>query len=192
MNVYQLAAIHAEAGETRPDGSIPTFERDLGVFSTVSNAETMMRVYSGGDWTPWAYILKGRILDDVELHGHFKQTSEFRSVRSYFANGTLNAENGCDDTGEKLWYGRDADTIRHKIGDCVSFWHGGELLPGIVGGLPMTKEAFMQGRCGLEANDDCYLVYTPDGGHCHPFTPYVFPLVGKLPEDVKNKLTAAR
>lgn len=192
MNVYQLTAIHAEPDEVRRDGSMPAFVRDIGIFASISGAEEMMRVYSGGDCKPWAYVLKERILDDVKLHGHFKQVSEFRSVRSYFGDGTLNSENGCDDTGENLWFGRDPETIRFKVGDYVSFWSGDEICPGLVGMLPMTKEKFDSGHCGLEADDDCYLVYTANGGHEHPFAPYVFPLVGKLSKGVKAKLDAAR
>lgn len=191
MNVYQLTAIHAQTDEVGRDGSLCTFVRDIGVFASISNAEEMMRVYSGGDCKPWAYVLKERILDDVRLHGHFRQVSEFRSVRSYFGDGTLNAANECDDTGENLWFGRDAETVRFKVGDYVSFLNGGEIRPGLVGMLPLTKEKFESGRSGLEADDDCYFVYTADGGHEHPFSPYVFPLFGKLSKDVKAKLDAA-
>ena len=67
MNVYQLTAIHAEPDEVRRDGSMPAFVRDIGIFASISGAEEMMRVYSGGDCKPWAYVLKERILDDVKL-----------------------------------------------------------------------------------------------------------------------------
>lgn len=193
MNVFQLTAIHAESDCIRDDGSMPTFKRDLGVFTTEANAKDMMRLYSSSNGCdPWAYVLKERILDDLELHGHFNMVSAFRSVRSYFGDGTPNAENRCDDTGENLWHGRDAETIRFRNGDFVSVLHDNEIWPGLVGDCPMTKDLFASGRCGLEADDDCYLVYTVDGGHEHPFTPYVFPLIRELPVKVRAKLEAAR
>lgn len=190
MNVYQLTAIF-ETDERDADGSVATYTRDLGVFSLVGIAETMMPLFAKNG-EPWAYVLKERILDDLSYHGHFNQISGFRSVRTYFGDGTLNAENGCDDTGDRLWYGRNAETIRFLVGQFVSFLEGGRIQFGLVGDLPLTKKDFAAGRQGLEAEDDCYLVYTADGGHAHPFTPYVFPLLGDLPQRVKDRLLAAR
>lgn len=190
MNVYQLTAIF-ETDERDADGSVRTYTRDLGVFSSVANAEKMMPTFARNG-EPWAYVLKERILDDLAMHGHFKQISDFRSVRTYFGDGTLNAENGCDDTGESLWYGRDAATIRYLVGQYVSFLEGGRIQFGLVGDRPLTKNDFADGRQGLEADDDCYLVYTADGGHTHPFAPYVFPLLGELTQDIKDRLIAAR
>lgn len=191
MNVYQLTAISVEPEFAKADGSMPTFDQSLGVFTSVENAEEMMRINGEID-EPWAYILEERILDDLQLHGHFKSISKYRSVRTYFGNGKPNAENVCDDTGENLWYGRDAETIRFKEGDFVSFINGHEISPGLVGLLPMTKDVFKAGHCGVESGDDCYLVYTADGGHHHPFTPFVFPLVGELSPGVRAKLEAAK
>lgn len=190
MNVFQLTAVF-ETDERDADGSVRTYVRDLGVFSSVANAERMMPLFAGNG-EPWAYVIKERILDDLAYHGRFNQISGFRSVRTYFGDGTLNAENGCDDTGESLWYGRDADTVRFEVGQFVSFLDGGVIRGGLVGDLPMTKECFASGRQGLEADDDCYLVYTADGGHAHPFTPYVFPLLGALSKEVKDRMLAAR
>ena len=193
MNVFQLTAVELDDEPSR-DGSRGTFLRDLGVFTSVENAEEMMRrfVERGNYGAPWAFEVRERILDDLAPHGPFGKVSGFRSVRTYFGDGTLNAANDCDDTGEKRWFGRDAATIRFRRGDFVSVWAGGSVYPALVGEIPFTPDRFPKGSQGFEADDDCYLVYTADGGHDHPFTPYVFPLVGTLPDDVRAKIEAAR
>ncbi len=192
MNVFQLTSIELLDGPA-PNGSRETFLRDLGVFSSVGNAEGMMRRYAKSNYAlPWAFELRERILDDLAPHGHFGTVSEFRSVRTYFSDGTLNAENDCDDTGEKRWRGRDAATIRFRPGDFVSVWAGGTVYPALVGEVPETPESIGEGCNGWDADDDCYLVYTPDKGHAHPFTPYVFPLVGSLPDEVRERIEAER
>ncbi len=191
MNVFQLIALHPEKDRLNADGSLSVYKRDLGVFKALESAEKMIHIYAADNDT-WAYIIKERILDDLALHGHFKQISSFRSYRSYFSDGTLNAENACDDTGENLWYGREDSTIRFKIGDFVSFITDNRIEHGIVGAVPMNKELFENGRCGVEACDDCYLIYTVNGGHFHPFTPCVFPPVIELSDEFKTRLEAVR
>lgn len=192
MNVFQLTAVELDDKSAR-DGSYGTFLRDLGVFTTLANAEEMMyRFVSFGYAALWAFEVRERILDDLAPHGPFGKVSGFRSVRTYFGDGTLNAANDCDDTGEKRWRGRDAATICFKRGDFVSVWAGGSVYPALVGEIPFTPDRFPKGAQGFEADDDCYLVYTADGGHDHPFTPYVFPLVGTLSDDVRAKIEAAR
>ncbi len=192
MNVFQLTAI-VLYDEPARDGSYGTFLRDLGVFTTVANAEEMMRRFvSFGYAAPWAFEVRERILDDLAPHGPFGKVSGFRSVRTYFGDGTLNAANDCDDTGEKRWRGRDAATIRFKRGDFVSVWAGASVYPALVGKVPGTPENIGEGFDGWDADDDCYLVYADDG-HDHPFTPHVFPLVGGiLPDDVRAKIEAVR
>lgn len=190
MNVFQLSAIF-KTDERDHNGSVVIHTRDLGIFSSVANAERIMPIFAKNG-EPWVYVLKERILDDFALHGYFKQISGFRSVRTYFGDGSLNADNECDDTGENLWYGRSPETIRYKVDQFISFLSGDRIQFGLVGDVPLTKRDFAEGRKGLEAEDDCYLVYTADGGHCHPFTPYVFPLLGDLPSNIKKQLLASR
>lgn len=111
---------------------------------------------------------------------------EFLSVRTYFADGTLNAFCDCDNVSERLWHGRDPNTIHYKPGDYVSVWMG-DIMPALIGDTPRPS-----GTIEGDWTDDCYLAYSAETGHWHPFTPYVFPLVCKLSKRVKTRLDAER
>jgi hypothetical protein len=134
------------------------------------------------------YVLFENALDDLAPHGPWDMTPEYLSVRTYLADGTLNAFSDCDDSCEKKWRGRDAATIRFNEGDFVSVWDGENVHIELVGMVPFTTEKGFVG----DWTDDCYMTYDVSGGHSHPFTPYVFPLVGELTAEVKAKLEAAR
>lgn len=219
MNVFQLKAIILD--KPRDDGICRTWAHDLGVFTSVENAEEMMRrcreltrskYWAGGwgDWPdfplfdfidPWAFEVRERILDDLAPHGRFGVMSAFRSVRTYFADGTLNAASDLDDTGEKGLFGRDAATIRFKRGDFVSVLDGGFVYPAIVESKPSLDDIRHRGL-----DDDTYLEEYPyfgdtytvcthtshsDSEDCYapkPFTPYVFPLANPLTNDVRKEL----
>lgn len=190
MNVYQLTSVELANGPDA-DGAYSTFTRNLGVFSSVSLSEAAISRYARiGE--PWAFVLKERILDDLNPHGEFGQVSDFRSIRTYLADGTLNAENPCDDTGEKRWRGRDAGTVRFKVGDLVSVLDGDRVKPALIGDTPATPDRFTPASKGWEAEDDCYLAFEADIGHDHPFTPFVFPPVGKMPDEIRRRLESAR
>ena len=187
MRVYRLVAIEV-AGDRRADASCSTYEPALGVFTSPQNAEAMIRIHADKSENVLGYALYENELDDISLRGPWNGIPEFLSVRTYFADGTLNAFCDCDDTCEKQWHGRDPKTIHYKRGDFVSVWHGGKIVPALVGELPID----MHKRITGDWSDDCYLAYFMNGGHEHPFTPYVFPLVGKLSKKVRAKLEAVR
>lgn len=188
MRVYRLIAVGTANNAT--NGIRDAHVESLGVFSTTANAEAMIRIHAEKTKeyaTTLGYALYENELDDLAMHGPWKGIPEFLSVRTYFADGTPNAFCDCDDTGEKKWHGRDADTIRYRRGDFVSVWHGKKINTELIGELPVTTERKITG----DWTDDCYFAYTADGSHDHPFTPYVFPLIGKLTANVKMKLEAA-
>lgn len=191
MRVFRLIEIEIDEGRATPDGILRPRETPLGVFSSPENAEAMIRTRA--EWrkdSPWCkvlgYLLFENELDDMSLHGPWKQTPEFLSVRSYFADGRVNAFCDCDDTSEKHWHGRAADTIRYKPGDYVSVL-AGDIVPALIGGTPREE-----GTIDGDWTDDCYLAYSAGTGHWHPFTPYVFPLARKLPKRVKARIEAER
>ena len=189
MRVYRLIAV--EAAENATNGVRDAYVKSLGVFSTVANAEAMIHMHANKVKkcaTMLGYALYENKLDDLAPHGPWYDIPESLSVRTYLANGTLNAFCACDDACEKKWHGRKAKTIRYKIGDFVSVWNGKTIKTELVGEQPIATERNFTG----DWTDDCYLTYPVDGFHEHPFTPYVFPLVGKLTEKVKAKLEAAR
>lgn len=194
MQVYRLVSLVADDyNPPAKNGKRAVCECALGVFSTVENAEKMIgieieRRKRTGEMM-LGYVLYENTLDDLALHGPWKMTPEFLTVRTYLADGTLNAFSDCDDACEKQWRGRDATTIRFKDGDFVSVWSGGGYVcPALVGMTPYTTDKGFVG----DWTDDCYMTYDVSGGHSHPFTPYVFPLVGELTAEVKAKLEAAR
>ncbi len=190
MRVFRLIAIKA-IGEQQADGSFDADATALGVFSSIENAEAMIRIHieNAKEYAhSLGYAIYENELDDLTLHGPWRGIPEFLTVRTYFADGTLNAFCDCDDTCEKQWHGRDAETIHYKRGDFVSVWHGRRVVPMLIGELPITTARKITGDWG----DDCYLAYSEGLGHDHPFTPYVFPLLGKISKRVKDRIEAER
>ena len=192
MRVYRLVAI--EIGGALADGAYEAHETALGVFSSVSKAEAMIRIHkerSAENGIPvLGYVLYENALDDLSLHGPWKCVPQFLSVRTYLADGRLNASCECDDACEQKWHGRDASTIRFKCGDSVMVWDSGRIIPMLVGKTPVTNEAQFVG----DWSDDCYLAYPVEGGHAHPFVPYVFPFAGfrQLSARTEQKLRLVR
>lgn len=190
MKVFRLTAIEIEDGR-RPSGVYAATETSLGVFASVVNAEAMIGIHAEKAREcarVLGYALYGNELDDLTLHGPWNGIPGFLSIRTYFADGSLNAFCDCDDTCEKQWHGRDPKTIRYRSGDFVSVWRGREVVPMLIGELPISTKRKVTG----DWSDDCYLAYCEGLGHDHPFTPYVFPLVGELSEKAKARLLAER
>ena len=190
MQVYRLIAIEVSDRHSSGDG-YDSFVNEIGVFSAVAKAEEMIRIHAERVKTYakiLGYALYENTLDDFAPHGPWGGTPKFLSVRTYLADGTLNASCDCDDTCERHWYGRKEATIRYKPGDFVSVWHGGTINTELVGDVPVTTQRKFVG----DWSDDCYLTYQAKGGHGHPFSPYVFPLVDMVPEQVKVRLIAVR
>ena len=191
MRVYRLIAI--ELGDRMPNGVAAAHKSALGVFASVEKAEAMIRIHREKmcEFSSMVgYALYEHQLDDLSLHGPWKQIPEFLSVRTYLADGTLNAVCDCDSTCEKAWRGRDAATIHFKRGDFVSVWQGDRIVPMLIGGVPSATKEKIVG----DWSDDCYLAYSISDGHSHPFAPYVFPLVADrtLTERMKRKLLDVR
>lgn len=188
MQAYRLVAI--EIGSALPDDAYEAHECALGVFSSVSKAEEMIRIHkekSADNGIPvLGYVLYENAMDDLSLHGPWKCVPQFLSVRTYLADGRFNASCECDDACEQKWHGRDASTIRFKCGDFVMVWDSGRIIPMLVGKTPVTNEAQFVG----DWSDDCYLAYPVEGGHAHPFVPYVFPVAEaqRLSAKTKQKL----
>ena len=190
MKVYRLIAIEIEDGR-KPSGVYAATETALGVFTSVDKAEAMIRIHAEkvkAYRRVLGYALYENELDDLTLHGPWKGIPEFLSVRTYFANGTLNAFCDCDDTCGKHWHGRDLKTVHYRRGDFVSVWQGRKVVPMLIGELPISTKRKITG----DWTDDCYLAFCNGLGHDHPFTPYVFPLVGELSDREKNWLLAER
>lgn len=191
MRVFRLIEIQILEGEELPHGKRLSYETALGVFSSPEKAEEMIRANAAKfKDSPYrkvlGYALYENELDDLTLHGPWNQVPEFLSVRSYFADGTLNAFCDCDNVSEKHWRGRDPMTVHYRPGDYVSVWMG-DIVPALIGDTPRKA-----GKIDGDWTDDCYLAYSADMGHWHPFTPYVFPLVGKLDKRTMAKIEAER
>lgn len=192
MQAYRLVAI--EIGSALPDDAYEAHECALGVFSSVSKAEEMIRIHkekSADNGIPvLGYVLYENAMDDLSLHGPWKCVPQFLSVRTYLADGRFNASCECDDACEQKWHGRDASTIRFKCGDFVMVWNAGRIMPMLIGETPATKGDQIVG----DWSDDCYLAYPVEGGHTHPFVPYVFPIAGtkQLSAKTKQKLRVVR
>lgn len=192
MHVYRLVAI--EIGSALADGAYEAHESALGVFSSVSKAESMIRIHkeksADSGISVLGYVLYENALDDLSMHGPWKCVPQFLSVRTYLADGRLNASCECDDACERKWHGRDASTIRFKIGDFVMVWDARRIVPMLIGETPVTNEGQIVG----DWSDDCYLAYPVEGGHIHPFVPYVFPVAEaqQLSAKTKQKLRVVR
>ena len=190
MKVYRLTAIEVE-GWQKTSGVYAATETSLGVFSSPENAEAMIAIHVE-KVKEYAHVLGYALyeneLDDLTLHGPWKEIPKFLSVRTYFADGTLNAFCDCDDACEKHWHGRDPKTIHYGRGDFVSVWQGRNVVPMLIGELPITTRRKITG----DWTDDSYLAFCEGIGHDHPFTPYVFPLVGELSEKARARLIAER
>lgn len=198
FRVWQAEAVEVSDGSRR-DGTCGVYRHDLGVFSSPRKAEDMIRAwvnkYAEMETEVFCYIVREKEVDDG-LRGRWGDVCEFKTLRTYRADGRPFCSCYSDSTGEVPFKGRDRKSIKFRCGDFVSFLDGGTIVPGIVGELPMTSDYWRrhyEGKNpGWECDDDCYLVYTADGDHSHPFTPYVFPLVGELSADVRARLEASR
>lgn len=198
FRVWQAEAVEL-CGDQRRDGSHGVYRRDLGVFSSPRKAEDMIRAWVNkfAQWETevFCYIVREKEVDDG-LRGRWGDVCEFRTLRTYRADGRPFCSCYSDSTSEVPFKGRDRKSIKFRRGDFVSFLEGDTVCPGIVGELPVTADYWRrhyEGKNpGWECDDDCYLVYTADGEHSHPFTPYVFPLVGELSAKVRERLEASR
>lgn len=141
----------------------------------------------------------------LEQFVHNRESSFYRNERpqkcfSFNADGELNDFVALDEMG--LYRGRKIEDIRFKIGDIVEVVGGDYADLVIVGALPLTTDKYSQleddpEECEhpsryLDAQDDCYLVYTLGevGSHIHPVCYSVFPPTHPVPERIAAQLKA--
>lgn len=141
----------------------------------------------------------------LEQFVHNRESSFYRNERpqkcfSFNADGELNDFVALDEMG--LYRGRKIEDIRFKIGDIVEVVGGDYADLVIVGALPLTTDKYSQleddpEECEhpsryLDAQDDCYLVYTLGevGSHIHPVCYSVFPPTHPVPERIAAQLNA--
>ena len=186
MQLFELKSI-SRTGNKRPDGSYPVFERELGIFDSVENAETFMKkiIAKEGEFFEFhCFIIFEKTLNKG-LSGNFESVSEFESVRSYLPDGTLYCDSPYDDAGEKPFRGRPAESIGLNVGNIAWYWWYGDIYPCLIGGLPFSDTRYRElvrerGReIGLDASDDSYMVYTGHG-HEHPECWRCLPYYGKI------------
>ena len=202
-NIYHLIAVSLDTrtwGDRRihkqQDGAILTHEQHLGIFTTVENAERMIRGYlahlSESD-VLLGFFLYERPLDEsygtseeVCLGGH-------KSVRSYLADGTLNCFSDLDTECVKLFTGRDPSTLKVKKGGYAYAYQRDRVVPMLVGALPPDRKWFERQKrkdpsfMGSDWGDDCYWGLGIDG-HFHPFAADMFPAFCPINKAIKKKL----
>lgn len=157
-----------------------------GLYSSIEKGEAVIREYiERGKVGIWpsdiiAFYLYEKTIDPVR-NGEFDSIADYESVRSYFADGTLNAVSDCDDACVKKFEGRDPSTIRFRIGDkvWVPDFAKHRIRKGVVSGLPFTKEQyqarFAGKKCFLDYTDDAYTVEFGGDSHTHPSVVDIFP-----------------
>ena len=205
--IYELLQIRIE-GHRYPRRRI--CQQRLGFFDTKEHAEEAMLS---------TVIFQKRVCQErgqnyyddcfgfflLEQFVHNRESSFYRNERpqkcfSFNADGELNDFVALDEFG---WYrGRKKETIRFKVGDIVEVVEGGYADLGIVGALPPTTDTYHRmeedsEECEhpshfLDAQDDCYLVYTLGevGSHTHPVCYSVFPPTHAVPDKIVAQLRA--
>ena len=186
MQLFELKSI-SRTGSKRPDGSYAVFERELGIFDSVENAETFMKKVIAREKEYFefhCFIIFGKTLNKG-LSENFESVSEFESVRSYLPDGTLYCDSPYDDACEKPFRGRPAGSIRLKVGDIAWYWWYGYIYPCLVAGLPFSDTRYQERvrelghEIRLDYTDDSYMVYTGHG-HEHPECWRCMPYYGKI------------
>ena len=204
MQLFELKSI-TKSGNKRSDGSYEAYEQALGVFDSVENAETFMRMYIdkvkslSAHWYSefHCFVIFEKTLNRG-LSAKWDSVCEFESVRSYLPDGTLYCDSPYDDACEKPFRGRSAETIRLKVGDLAWCWWCGGIHPCLVAALPMTDVRYQEcvrnyGReLGLDYTDDSYTVYLGGYGHDHPECWKCMPYYGKISKRSLQRIHSAK
>lgn len=205
--IYELLQIRIE-GHRYPRRRIR--QQRLGFFDTKEHAQEAM--LSTVEFQKRVCQERGQnYYDDsfgfflLEQFVHNRESSFYRNERpqkcfSFNADGDLGDFVALDEMG---WYrGRKIEDIRFKVGDIVEVVGGDYTDLGIVGALPLTTDRYSRleedpEECEhpsryLDAQDDCYLVYTLGevGSHIHPVCYTVFPPTHPVPEKIAAQLKA--
>ena len=187
MQIFELKSVEID-GNKSPDGSYTTFESQLGIFDSREKAETFMKIVIEKQKSYcrfFAFFIFEKTLNDG-LHGPWKGVCEFQAAWSYLGDGTFYCHGDCDDACEKRFHGRPESTIMLKEGDFAWYLDSKQIVPCLVGGLPMTDTEYQKRveklghDMGLDYSDDCYCVYLYKNNHTHPLTWKLFPYFGNL------------
>jgi len=181
----------------------------IGVFSSLANAESVMKKYTKG----WHKREKQKIFGFMIYEFRLDRKTYWmeKSSRSYLPNGSLLEEcltpqdtMNCDEVGESWeFFGRPADKVRFQPGDLVEVWGRDKVFLEIVSGTPPSLERAndvnlrmrsVLGR-GLDHSDDCYLTYSlgkspDDDTHSHPSAICLFPVRIPISKGIKERLEA--
>ena len=204
MQIFELKSI-TKSSNKRSDGSYKVYERELGVFDSVENAEAFMKMYidkvksHSKRWysEQHCFVIYEKTLNRG-LSEKWKSVCEFEGVRSYLPDGTLYCDSPYDDACEKPFRGRPAETIKLKVGDIAWCWWCGEIQPCLVAALPMTDVRYQEcvRNCGEELGwdftDDCYTVYLGGYGHTHLECWRCMPYYGKISKRCLQKIYASK
>ena len=199
MPLFELKSI-SRSGRKHADGSYDVFERELGIFDSVENAEAFMKTVidneaSFSDFH--CFIIYEKLLNRG-LSDKFMTVCEFESVRSYLPDGTLYCDSPYDDACEKPFRGRPAETIKLKPGDLAWYWWYGSIYPCLVGALPFSDVRYQERvrelghEMRLDYSDDSYTVYTTDRGHEHPECWRCMPYYGTISRRNLQRLYACK
>ena len=205
--IYELLQIRIE-GHRYPRRRIR--QQRLGFFDTKEHSEEAM--LSTIKFQKRVCLKRGKnYYDDcfgfflLEQFVHNRESSFYRNKRpqkcfSFNADGELNDFVALDEMG--LYRGRKIEDVRFKVGDIVEVVEGDYADLVIVGALPLTTDRYSRleedpEECEhpsryLDAQDDCYLVYTlgEAGSHIHPVCYTVFPPTHSVPERIAAQLKA--
>lgn len=167
---------------------------EIGCYSSLKKAEQAIQIYVQAyerDFSSASlagFIVKEESIDQEQ--DAYGCVSEFESIRTYKANGSLNADSLYDERCKIPFVGRDEE-VPFKQGDIVLFINSSYAYPAIVAFTPMTKEEWKNRfKPGVEGDffDDSYTTIGMDGEHSHPGTPFIFQYVGKIDDDVQKTL----
>lgn len=204
MQIFELKSIKKSSNKLS-DGSYNVYERELGVFDSVENAEAFMRMfidkvksYSASLYSEFhCFVIIEKTLNRG-LSAKWNSVCEFESVRSYLPDGTLYCDSPYDDACEKPFRGRSPETIRLKVGDLAWCWWCGGIHPCLVAALPLTDKYYQEcaqnygKELGWDYSDDCYMVYIGGFGHTHPESWRCMPYYGKISKRCLQRIYSAK
>ena len=212
--VFALAAYDMRRAPKKQDSlkdGVELGRCDVGVFSTVRRAEKAVKrmvgertkaIAEGWEDDPWfGFVLVEHRLDDpFQGDGKSVWPVEFRSVRTYLGDGTLNYFSDTDGACEKKFRGT---SIPNRFGKGKFAWilrGDGRAVPTLVEAEPYTKaewKARFKRGCSGDFTDDSGIDFPlPSGGHEHTFAPFLFPLSAlpriRIPKADKAEMRRSR
>ncbi len=199
MQLFELISVKIR-GNKNANGEYETYEQCLGIFDSVVSAERFIQIFIDKEISYndkiFCFFIYEKTLNDG-LRPDWQEVSVFQAVWSYLPDGTLYCHGACDDTCEKPFKGRPADTIPMRVGELGWMHTYGKIVPCLVGILPMTDVEYQKREAALGHSprfdyvDDAYLVYDYSF-HEHPQTWEVFPYFGTISKRNMNRLLKSR